>query len=291
MPARFYRLRVTAVGPDGTVVTRSAWVRSAKPRKTLVARTSPRSGTVGVGMPITVDLSRPVTRKAARRAVQAALTVSTSRPISAGSWGWVSSQRLQFRPRTFWPANTTVTVRASLAGLGIGRGVWAVKDSTTRFRVGRAQVMTVDGRRHTFVLKRNGKVIRRGGVSLGKSGFTTRSGTKVIMTRELSRRMRSTTVGIPSGANSYDLQVPYAMRLTNTGEFVHGAPWNSHIGVANVSHGCTNLTLDNARWLYHHSLLGDPVITRGTGRQSELGNGLGGVWNVGWAKWKALSAI
>jgi lipoprotein-anchoring transpeptidase ErfK/SrfK len=137
---------------------------------------------------------------------------------------------------------------------------------------------------------KNGKRIRTFGVSMGKSGFTTRSGTKVIMDKHVSYRMRSTTVGI-TGSEAYDLDVPYAMRITSSGEFLHGAPWNPYVGVANRSHGCTNLTLSAARWVFNRVREGDPVVTRGTGREMESYNGLGGVWNVRWKAWRAGSAL
>lgn len=293
-PARTYRITAVATAPDGRQVTKSATVRSAKPARKLSASISPGPGSnVGVGMPVIVRLSRSVTSKAGKAAVQSALTVQASRAIGAASWAWISDSQLQFRPRTFWPAHTKVTVKAALAGVSAGHsGGWGLVDRTTKFTVGRSQVMRVNGVRHTFVVKRGAKVVRRGGVSLGKAGFITRSGIKVIMTREVSHRMRSSTVGIPAGSsNSYDLDVPYAMRVTDSGEFVHGAPWNHQIGVANASHGCTNLTLSNAIWLYHSSMIGDPVVTTGTSRKSELGNGLGSVWNLSWKQWTARSAL
>lgn len=291
-PARTYRLTAVAIGVDGTTVTQTASVKSAKPARKLTARVTPSARrVVGVGMPVTVTLSRPVATRAARATVERALTVVTSRPIGAAAWGWTSNSQLQYRPRSFWPAYTTVTVKARLAGITVGKGVWAVSDTRDRFKIGRAQIMKINGSRHSYTIERNGKTVRRGGVSLGKSGFTTRSGTKVIMSREVSRRMRSTTVGITAGVNAYDLQVPYAMRVTQSGEFVHGAPWNSHIGAANVSHGCTNLTLSDAKWLYRTSQLGDPVVTKGTSRRSEQGNGWGSVWNLPWAQWQSRSAV
>lgn len=91
--------------------------------------------------------------------------------------------------------------------------------------------------------------------------------------------------------SAYDLDVPYAMRITSSGEFLHGAPWNPYVGILNHSHGCTNLTLSNAHWLFNRVREGDPVITTGTGRKMEPWNGLGGVWNVPWAKWVAGSAL
>jgi len=121
---------------------------------------------------------------------------------------------------------------------------------------------------------------------MGKPGFTTRSGTKVIMTREVSRRMDSATVNI-GGDEAYDLDVPYAMRLTSTGEFIHGAPWSEDAqGIENVSHGCTNVSLEDAIWLYDNTLIGDPVVTNGTGRDMEEWNGLGGLWNYTWDEWQ-----
>jgi lipoprotein-anchoring transpeptidase ErfK/SrfK len=292
-PSRAYHVTAIATGPDGAQVSKTAVVRSAKPAKKLSATISPSHVTVGVGMPITVNLSRPVPSKAGKAAVQSALQVSATKPIGRGSWGWLSDSQLQFRPQHFWPGNTKVTVRAALAGVFAGKKAgWAVADTRTKFTVGRSQIMRVSGTSHSFTIKRNGRTVLSGGVSLGKPGFTTRSGIKVIMTREVSHHMVSTSIGIPDGsADSYDLDVPYAMRVTNSGEFVHGAPWNPNIGYANTSHGCTNLSLSNAIWVYNNSILGDPVITTGTSRGSELGNGLGGAWNLSWKQWTKLSAV
>ena len=62
-------------------------------------------------------------------------------------------------------------------------------------------------------------------------------------------------------------------------------------GSQNVSHGCTNVSLDNAIWLFENTLIGDPVVTVGTGRPTEEWNGLGGIWNFDWSEWQARSAL
>ena len=140
---------------------------------------------------------------------------------------------------------------------------------------------------------RDGEQIRTVPVSLGqhKGTWTTRSGIKTIMAVERTVHMDSRTAGI-DGPDAYDEDVPYAMRITWSGEYVHGAPWSEWAqGKQDVSHGCTNVSLANGKWLFENSLVGDPVETTGTGRPMEVGNGWGGGWNLGWADWKAGSAL
>jgi lipoprotein-anchoring transpeptidase ErfK/SrfK len=118
----------------------------------------------------------------------------------------------------------------------------------------------------------------------------TRSGIKVTTDKYVVRRMTSRELGLRKPSEQYDLQVPYAVRVTPTGEFIHAAPWASgRIGRWNGSHGCTNLLLGPAMWFYSHSIPGDPVITVGTHRKMEPWNGLGGPWNVAWSVWLSHS--
>ena len=110
-------------------------------------------------------------------------------------------------------AHTTVNVTADLRKVRAAAGVWGMQDTTPTFRIGRAFVMRVSNAKHLMTVARDGNRIRTFGVSLGKPGFPTRSGTKVVMDTHVSYRMRSTTVGI-TGGEAYDLDVPYAMRIT-----------------------------------------------------------------------------
>jgi lipoprotein-anchoring transpeptidase ErfK/SrfK len=287
VPRTTYLLDATAVGPDGQQTVLHDTVRTGAPPEVLRATISPNGRTVGVGRPLVVTFNHDVRRKAA---VEAALHVTMKRDIGPASWSWTSSRTVQFRPRTFWPAHTGVTVTADLRKVRAAPGVWGMRDADASFRIGRAFVMRVSNAKHRMTIARDGKRIRTFGVSLGKSGFPTRSGTKVLMEKYVSHRMNSITVGI-TGGEAYDLDVPYAMRITSSGEFLHGAPWNPYVGTMNHSHGCTNLTLDSAHWVFDHVLEGDPVVTTGTGRPTESWNGLGGVWNVPWAQWVSGSAL
>jgi lipoprotein-anchoring transpeptidase ErfK/SrfK len=287
VPRTTYALAATAVGPDGQQATLSDTVRTGAPDQVLRATISPNGRTVGVGRPVVVTFNQSVRRKAD---VEAALHVTTTRDVGAASWSWTSSRTVQFRPRTFWPAHTGVTVTADLRKVHAGPGLWGMRDTGAAFRIGRAFVMRVSNAKHRMTVTRDGDRIRTFGVSLGKPGFPTRSGTKVIMEKYVTHRMNSITVGI-TGVEAYDLDVPYAMRITSSGEFLHGAPWNPYVGIRNHSHGCTNLTLSSARWVFNRVKEGDPVVTTGTGRSTEPWNGLGGVWNESWTDWVAGSAL
>ena len=88
----------------------------------------------------------------------------------------------------------------------------------------------------------------------------------------------------------YRIQVFNAMRITSSGEFLHGAPWSvGYQGRANVSHGCIGMSSANAEWLFDQSSLGDVVEITGTNLPQDLGNGVT-VWTEAWSQWLANSA-
>ena len=287
--AKHYRLRATAADAAGRVSERAAYFATVKPRKELETYISPLDGqNVGVGMPVVVRFSSPVKNRAA---VEQALTVDTSKPI-IGSWSWTSDEEVHFRPKQYWPAYTDVKVKVDLAGVDAGRGVWGLKDRTVKFSTGSSIVSVVDVDKRTLTVRRNGKVTRVIPVTTGKDGFLTRNGIKVILEKHQLKVMDATTIGIsPGDPEYYRLDVPYAMRVTWSGEFVHAAPWSvGSQGRANVSHGCVGMSPSNAIWLYNQSSVGDVVEVVGSPRTLEPGNGYTD-WNVSWADWTAGSAL
>jgi lipoprotein-anchoring transpeptidase ErfK/SrfK len=53
------------------------------------------------------------------------------------------------------------------------------------------------------------------------------------------------------------------VRVTWGGVYVHSAPWSvAQQGNSNVSHGCINLSPDNAAWYYDTVNVGDPIIVQ-----------------------------
>ena len=137
----------------------------------------------------------------------------------------------------------------------------------------------------------DGQVARTIPVTTGKDGFLTRGGTRVISEKLEQTRMDAASTGIePGDPEYYNLDVRYALRMTNSGEFIHAAPWSvASQGAANVSHGCVGMSTTNARWLFQRSHVGDVVTIVHSTRELEPGNGLT-QWNVPWEDWQAGSA-
>ncbi len=146
--------------------------------------------------------------------------------------------------------------------------------------------MNVDVKQHKLTVVRDGTPIKSFDISTGKPGWATRNGTNVVMDKERHKVWTNEAIDAPE---DYRLKSAYAMRITNSGEFVHDAPWNTgNIGETNTSHGCIGLLPKDMTWLYQNTLLGDPVVVGGSGRASDddLQNRIAD-WNVPWATWSA----
>ena len=114
---------------------------------------------------------------------------------------------------------------------------------------------------HTFTVSRNGEVLRTMPASMGKPSRPTPIGNFTALSKERTVVMDSRTIGIPlSSPEGYKIVASYAVRITSSGVYVHSAPWSvDSQGHANVSHGCINLSPDNAAWYFNNVSVGDPV--------------------------------
>ena len=276
------RGRGAAGGPPVLTTTRFHTAKVPVSAHLEVAEVKPADGaTVGVAHPLVVGFDRPVRD---REAVQAALNVTTDPPVH-GAWYWIDDQYLDYRPESFWPAGTHVTLRTALAGVQVGDGILGGADRTVSFDVARRQVLAVDVDRHRLQVVRDGKVVRTFAVSTGKQGWETRNGVKVIMGKDRGKDWTNEEI---DAKEEYSYHSAYAMRMTNSGEFIYDAPWNTgNIGEANTSHGCVGLKPAAMAWLFKQTLVGDPVIVRGSPRPyHDLVNRYAD-WNVPWVKWSA----
>jgi lipoprotein-anchoring transpeptidase ErfK/SrfK len=194
-----------------------------------------------------------------------------------------------------WPARHEVVLDAHLAGVRAGPGMYGTADRTVSFEVGRAMVSTVDTRTHQMVVKQDGEVAQRMAVSAGMGTteeYTTTSGVHLTMEKNHHVVMDSASVGCPPGCpDHYRHDVYYAVRISDSGEYEHSAPWSvGDQGHRNVSHGCINLGPRDARWFYRHTRPGDVVEVTGTRRPLRPGNGWG-YWQLSWPEWLSGSLL
>ena len=292
LPGTTYRVTAAMAGSTPELsATKSVRIRTMDSTPAFEARISPRDGArVGVGMPVLVRFSAPVAEEY-RANVQRALSV-TSTPAVEGAWSWASDTRVEYRPMEFWPARTTVSVSVDLAGVQAGADMWGAQDKGVKFTIGRSVVSVVDVATHQMTVTIDGTPARSISVTTGKEGFATRGGTRVISEMLAQTRMDAASTGIvPGDPEYYNLDVRYAMRMTNSGEFIHAAPWSVDAqGKDNVSHGCVGMSLTDAKWLFEASRVGDVVTIVNSTRKLEPGNGLT-QWNVAWDDCAAGSAL
>jgi len=291
-PATTYVLRVSASGTDGQDRTLNSTFTTQQLR--LDQQTYPSVApladeTVGVGMPVIVTFDIPIKNRAL---FERNMRVTSSADVE-GSWSWFSDRVVHYRPKEYWPANTKVNVSLKLNGLPAGDGIFGQQDQNVDFTIGRKAVSTVNIAKHTLTLAIDDKKVRTVPVTAGDNGHRTREGTKVIMEKFSSIDMDAATTGVDSeDPDYYNISdVRWAMRVTNSGEFLHAAPWSAGSqGSANVSHGCTGMSTANAGWLYKQSRRGDVVEFTYSPRSLEERNGWTD-WNDSWADWTQRSAL
>lgn len=282
-----YTVQATAIDPRGVATNHTDEFRTLEPKDFFSGRVAPGEGAiVGVGMPITVTFDREIKNK---DEVERALVVYTPTPLE-GAWSWNGPDTVEFRPKDYWPGNIEVTVDLNLKGVQGSKGVYGQGNRSTTFSIGPSMITKVDAQTHQAKIFRDGEKVRTIPITTGKAGFETRSGVKVIVSKERTRVMDAATGGTEeSDPEYYRIEVEYAMRVTYTGEFVHAAPWSvGSQGYANVSHGCIGMSTSNAQWLYDQTNVGDVVEVTGTSNPQNLGNGIT-VWNETWDEWLAGS--
>ncbi len=283
-----YRVEAWATGADGAQVEKTATFGSKdiKQSGTLqIESITPEDGAkVGVGHPIVVAFNQPV---ANRKIVQSALRVTSTPPVE-GAWYWIDDTHVHFRPQEFWPADTKVKLQARIAERSAGDGVIGGENKTSEFTIGRLQVLEIDTKARKLTVMRDDKAIKKFDVSTGKPGWETRNGVKIMMDKVGTKEWTNEAIDAPE---DYTEESQYAIRLTNSGEFIHDAPWNkSSIGEANASHGCVGMLTKDARWIWEHSLLGDPVVVTGSSKSYKDLTNRYADWNISWTKWSKGNA-
>jgi lipoprotein-anchoring transpeptidase ErfK/SrfK len=202
---------------------------------------------VGVAQPIIIDFPARVDDAGA---AISAVHVSSVPPVP-GKFYWMTPTQLRWRPLSFWPANTEVTIDAG--------------GTVSSFHTGDTLLATADDTTHQLTVTRNGTLVQTFPMSMGMAGgHQTANGTYYVQEKMASVVMDSSTYGVPVGsANGYRVTVADAVRFDNSGNFVHSAPWSvDDQGKRDVSHGCINISPTNAKWFFNNFGAGDPIIVK-----------------------------
>jgi lipoprotein-anchoring transpeptidase ErfK/SrfK len=265
---------VTASGTaDGRHVTVTSSFRTLSPARTFTTQIfEGYRATYGVGMPVMLTFSQPITNKAA---VERSLVLTTSKPV-VGAWYWDGDQHLYFRPRDYWPAYTTVSFDGHLNGVEGAPGMYGTADLTQSFGIGRSMIAVASTTTHRTQIYVNGKLTYQWPISTGRPSLPTPDGTYLSV--EKGNPVRMVGGGAPGSSGYYNELVNYAVRFTYSGDYYHSAPWSVvNQGTSNVSHGCVNLPPAAAQTYYNLSIPGDPItITNSTAA---------GKWDDGWTEW------
>jgi lipoprotein-anchoring transpeptidase ErfK/SrfK len=308
-----YTIVADAVGANGQVTTRTTKLTTLDPTTTTDIDMDRMGGygldsgsTYGVAIVPVVHFELAVKNEAA---AQKALSVSTSKPVT-GAWSWIDDKDVAYRPESYWPADTSVTVSANEYGVDLGSGSYGSSDESTNFTVGRKQLTVADDNAPNSVDKVRvydaaGKVLQTMNTSMGQhSGetvnghyinFYTLNGTYTVLEHDNPAIMDSQSYGLPADApHGYGkLSVPFSTKISTDGIYLH--EFNSTIyqqdHAQDVSEGCLNLRTSDATWFYDHSLIGDPVVVHGASGAPTIQPWEGGYWSISWATWLKGSAL
>lgn len=280
-----YKITATAVNADGKqAVSETTFTTVAPNNQTAVASSFPADGmTVGVGQPIAITFDEPI---GDREAAQAAITITTN-PVQEGAFRWISDTELRWRPKDYWQSGTSVAVDVKIYGKDLGDGLYGQKDKQFSFAVGDKMLGLIDDNDKILRIYQNDALIREIPVSMGSSKWPTMNGHYVIAEAYDTKIMDSSTWGL-TGTGAYRTEVQYAVRMSSSGIFTHGAPWSEWAqGEENVSHGCLNMTIDHAKWIRENMKFGDVITVQNTlGDQLPIWDGFGD-WNMSWEDYKA----
>jgi lipoprotein-anchoring transpeptidase ErfK/SrfK len=239
--------------------------------------------TWGIGMPIIAYISKNITDA---RPFAAATKVTVNGSPAQGAWFFQKSAiypdyplEAHWRPQQYWPAHAQIRMELPVQGLSGGTG-WLFDNSLTLdMATGPANIARIDGKSLRMVVTSDGNQVFSFPVSLGKASTPTFNGVKVVMEKHDVQEMR--------GAD-YDLKVPWSVRITLSGEFIHSASWNGgNIGTRSTSHGCTNLREADAKNYFNFVQIGDVAEYTNTGGPLMPSWDGYGDWNLPWSTWSS----
>jgi lipoprotein-anchoring transpeptidase ErfK/SrfK len=107
-------------------------------------------------------------------------------------------------------------------------------------RLGSQRLVAWEGKRPVYAIV----------ISTGKPAYPTPVGTFKIQSKLPIARMQGDDYDVPDVPNTMYYSGSYA---------IHGAYWHRNFGTP-VSHGCTNVAPNHAKWLFEWASIGTPIV-------------------------------
>lgn len=285
---KHYTVTATALGLAGETSKKLSFTTHSPANLAMPYALPSRGEVVGVGQPVMIRFDENIKDRAA---AEKAITVTTDPPVE-GAFYWLSNRELRWRPEHFWKPGTKVSVQADIYGVDLGDGVFGQDSASTQFTIGDEVIATADDKTKMITVRVNGEVVKVMPTSMGKDSTPTDNGIYIVGDRYSHIVMDSSTYGVPvNSPDGYRTDVDWATQISYSGIFVHSAPWSVGAqGNTNTSHGCLNVSPNDAVWFFDHTKRGDIVkIVNTVGPTLPGTDGLGD-WNIPWRQWSAGNA-
>ncbi len=303
--ARTYSMTVNSKGDSGVPLTRTSVFSTLVPNNYVHPYLEVQGGFAihedqryGIGTVIAAHFDESITDKAL---AEKHMIVKTDPPVQ-GSWFWVNDQVAHWRPEHYYAPGTKVSVDVSMFGLKFGDGLYGQADAKANFTIGDAHVAVANDITKQVSVFNNGQLVRTMPTSMGRGGtadvagktfsWWTPPGVYTVLDKGEVVTMDSATYGLPENSVwGYKRKIGYATRISLDGIYLHQLDetvWAQ--GNTNLSHGCLNLSGENAKWYFEFAQPGDVVEVRFTGGPP-LQLAQGGDWSIPWEDWTKGSAL
>ena len=303
--ARNYTMKVSSKGSSGVPLSRTSSFATLCPSTFVHPYLEVQGGFAmqdggryGIGTLVVAHFDEAIADKAL---AEKNMVVKTDPPVQ-GSWYWVSDSVAHWRPEHYYAPGTRVSVALNMFGLKLGEGLYGQADAKSSFTIGDAHIAIANDITKQVSVFDNGALVRTMPTSMGRGGtadvagktfsWWTPPGSYVVLDKGEVVTMDSATYGLPNNsAFGYKRKIGYATRISLDGIYLHqldDTVWAQ--GNTNLSHGCLNLSGENAKWYFDWVQPGDVVEVRYTGGPP-LTVAQGGDWTLPWSEWVKGSAL